>query len=71
MPLILIVAGSTREPSGAEALQVYVRPLDTCSTFGLVPWPSHCCSSTRSIWAPVSVRVTRLLPKGWTANASP
>ena len=69
-PLILIVDGSTRLPSGPDALHVYVKPPETWRTFGLVPWPSHCCSSARSIWAPVSVMVTRLLPNGWTANAS-
>ena len=32
---------------------------------------SNCCSSSASIWAPVRVIVTRLLPNGWTPKASP
>ncbi len=63
---------STFEPVGADALHVYVKPFETCS-MRLAPGVglSNCCSSSVSIWAPVSVIVTMLFPNGCTAKASP
>ena len=47
---------------------MYAKPFETWR----IPIPPvNCCSSSASICAPVSVIVTRLLPNGWTVNASP
>ena len=68
----MTVAGSTFSQTGPDPCHVYVKPADTwrMRLAGAVQ-PANCSSSTRSIWAPVRVIVTRLLPNGWTVNDSP
>ena len=57
----------------AAAFCSYLKVFDTCRTrcTAWPPQPGNCCSSRRRSMSPVIVLVTRLLPNGWTVNASP
>jgi len=70
----LVYAGSILLPTGAEADHDQWKPEDgpRCrNRTDPSAWVTHCCSSTRSIWAPVIVIDTSRLPNGWTVNDSP